>query len=171
MGRVVILNPFDLKTVIGSRNGTLLGDSMVKGRGSAMAHAGVLIDPKNHRFHISWAFDGRPAPAQEIFSAVLDGIMTRAQHDTSDLCAHVTGVSFSTKIVFQIGRVDGQDLYCGQISRAFLLISHEIIAVERKFSEMDFTVTLDGKTIATGDIFRLSSLGGQNSNGIGQIAR
>ena len=39
-----------------------------------------------------------------------------------------------------------------------------MIAVERKFSDMDFTLTLDGIQIATGNIFKIPSLGGQKRN-------
>ena len=157
IGKLVMLNPFDLPAVIGSRNSTLLGESMAKGTGSVMTRAGVLVDPENDDFRISWAFDGRPVPAQDIFSAVLDGIATTAQYDVNESCAYVTGVSFSGNLAFHISRISVQDLECGRISRAFLLISHWIIPIERIFTEMDFTLILNERPIAEGYIFKISS--------------
>ena len=131
IGKLVMLNPFDLPTVIGGRNSILLGDSMVKGTGGIMTSAGVLVDFENDRFRISWAFNVRPVPAQEIFRAVLDGIAATVQHDVNKTCAYVTGVSFSGNVAFHIGRIDVQDLECDRKSRAFPLISHWIITVGR----------------------------------------
>lgn len=49
------------------------------------------------------------------------------------------------------------DLECCGILRAFLLISHWIIPLERIFTEMDFTLTLNERPIAAGYIFKVSS--------------
>lgn len=62
--------PFNLSAVIDSQNSTLLGDYMAKGTGGVTAGARVLVDPKNDRSRISWAFHGRPVPTQEISGAV-----------------------------------------------------------------------------------------------------
>ena len=170
IGRALMIAPYASQTMFDSQNRTILGDDMFKHTSSVTADSGVFVDPEDSRFRISWTFDGRSVPAQEIFSAVLDGIMTIAQYGIDVPCAYVTGVSFSGNVAFHVGRVDGQGLLCGQMSRVFLAIPHWIIMIERKFTEMDFTLEYAGRKIATGYIFKVSSVASQDKNSTGKIA-
>ena len=138
--------------------------------GSSMADdSGIVIDPEDLKFSISWIFDGRSVPAQEVLSSVIDGIATVAPYETDAQCAYITGVSFSGNVVFHIGQSLDATLLCGQISKAYIYLSI-VILKNRKFMEMDFTLRYDGKTIGTGHVLKMSVAGSHNRNSTARIA-
>lgn len=128
--------------------------------------SGVVVDPDDPRFSISWIFGGRSVPAQEVLSSVIDGIATVAPYETDE---YVTGISFSGNVVFHIGKSLGATLLCGQISKTYTYLSIAILK-SRNFMEMDFTLKYDGKTVGTGDVFKISDVEGHNRNSTARVA-
>ena len=132
--------------------------------GLLTADSGVVLDPHDKNFRISWTVTGRSVPVQEIFSAAVHGIATAAQHDTNGPYSYTTGVSFSGNAAFHIGGYLDEDLPCGMIAKAFVILAEFVVKKERKFHEMEFTLTLDGKMIGEGYIFKVSSLESHGGN-------
>lgn len=142
---------------------------LVSSTKSVAANSGVVIDPEDPRFSVSWRFDGTSIPAQELFSSVIDGIATVAQYETNAQCASVTGVSFSGNVAFHVDGYFGAALHCGQISKAFFVVS-VVVFENRKFEGVEITLEYDNRTIGKGDVFKVRSVESHNSNSTARIA-
>ncbi|KAF6218774.1 hypothetical protein HO133_005317 [Letharia lupina] len=161
--------------LLGNPNSTMpdlvntVNPPLVSSTKSVAENSGVVIDPEDPRFSVSWRFDGSSIPAQELYSSVIDGIATVAQYETNARCASVTGVSFSGNVAFHVDDYLGAALHCGQISKAFLFIS-VVVFENRKFEGVEITLEYDNITIGTGDVFKVRSVESHNSNSTARIA-
>ena len=144
--------------------------SVVNNTSILKANSGVVIDPADTRFRISWSSDGNFIPVQEMLSSIIDGMATTAQYDYDGPCSYITGVSFSGNVAFHINGCSGQTLLCRRISKAYILLVALVIVKERQFREMEMTLYFDGETIGEGYVLKISSVEGHGSNGTGRTA-
>ena len=132
--------------------------------------SGVVEDPRDARFSISWTVDGISIPLKEIFSAAIDGIAMTAQHAYTGPCSHADGVNFSGNVGFHIGGYSTRTLLCGQIVRTFALLVRVVVRDQAKFQGMEFTLNYDENRIGSGFIVKLPSVEGHGGNGTEAVA-
>ncbi|MCJ1458663.1 hypothetical protein MMC28_009037 [Mycoblastus sanguinarius] len=146
----------------------LMASQDVNSSGNLTDTSGKIPDPDDDKYEISYHYDGRSVPAQEILTAVLDGLATAAQYSTSDACQWTTGVSVLGNTVVHVGQTFGQTLLCGQLMKLFYLVGGWITIRLKLFGEMDFSLMFEGREIAEGYILKLSAT--EQQNGIVGIA-
>lgn len=165
------------KVLSGSQNDTMTESegtegslSLVNGTGTLTDDSGVISDPTDPRFSISWTVSGRSIPAQDMFSAALDGTASSAQYQWNQICSHALGVSFSGNVAFHIGPSYPEDLLCGWIIKTFSLLVLFVARARHLFQEMEFTLSWQGKQVGSGYIMNLSSVESHGGNGADGIA-
>lgn len=115
--------------------------------------------------------NGKSIPAQNLFSAAVDGIASTAQYEWNQICSHALEVSFSGNVAFHIGPYySSKDLLYGWIVKMFSFLVIYITRAQRKFQEMDFTLSWQGKQVGSGYIMKLSSLESHGGDGTNVIA-
>lgn len=138
----------------------------VNGTGTLTDDSGVIIDPSDPRFSISWTANGKSIPAQDIFSAVVDGIASTAQYEWNQICSYALGVSFSGNVAFHIGPYSSSEgLLCGWIVKTFSFLVIYVVRARREFQEIDFTLSWQGQKMGSGYIMKLSSIESHGGNG------
>ena len=177
MGTIYILDNPPRPTVSGSQNVTTTEPDEKEGAISLVSSpkaltddSGIVVDPKDAKFRISWNAVGRSIPAvQDMFSAAVDGIFKTAKHPYDSFCTHFTGISFSGAVAFHVGELSAEKVTCGQMARAFFLLVELVIKDERVFQEMDYSLEYDGLRIASGFILRVTSVESHGGNSTGEI--
>lgn len=133
------------------------------GNSTQLAASDEIIDFSDRRFKITWQWDGKNIPNQDVFSAALIGLAAAAQYDKYGPCDSVTALSISGNTVFHIGRSSKETLYGGQIARTFFLLINQLFLVQRRFEEMWITLWYDGMIIGDGYIYKVVRLGAGNA--------
>lgn len=145
--------------------------SLVNGIGTLTDDSGVIIDSSDPRFTISWTLNGKSIPAQDLFSAAVDGIASTAQYEWNQICSHAPGVSFPSNVAFHIRPYYScKGLLCGWIVKTFGFLVLKVVRAQRKFQEMDLTLNWQGEQVRSGYIMKLSSLESHGGNGTDGIA-
>lgn len=121
-----------------------------------------IIDPHDRRFKITWKWETKNIPAQDIFSAALNGLATVAQYDYNGPCDYITALSTLGNAVFHIGRSTGATLLASTISRAFYLLINQLFLGQRRFKELWIYLSIDGVNIADGYIHKVERVGAGN---------
>lgn len=178
VGNIAMLPSRLQKVPSGSQNDTMAGSegtegslSLVNGTGTLTDDSGVIIDPSDPRFSISWTANGKSIPAQDIFSAVVDGIASTAQYEWNQICSYALGVSFSGNVAFHIGPYSSSEgLLCGWIVKTFSFLVIYVVRARREFQEIDFTLSWQGQKMGSGYIMKLSSIESHGGNGTDGIA-
>lgn len=135
--------------------GALLTSSM----GGLTASSGVVRDPDSPALSIAWTSDADfPIPSQQIFTAVLNALLTVAQYPTDAPCEFITGLSASGNVGFHISRTSPLPLTYGTIARAYFLLTTLVIARDKKFVSLGLQILLDGDRIATGCLYKIQGL-------------
>lgn len=138
----------------------IIEDRQVNGSSSSLsASSGEFADDADEDFTIAYRFEGLDIPVQEIFTAILDGLTIAASYDQSGSCDWITGISAAGKAVFAITRKPGQELKCGRVSRALVLITTFPIVMGRKFQEVSVDLAYKGVVIGTGVLYRVRPVG------------
>lgn len=177
VGNLAMIPGLFQKVPSGSQNDTMTESeriegslSLVNGTRTLKDDSGVIIDPSDPRFTISWTVNGKSISAQEMFSAAVDGTASTAQYEWNQICSYALGVSFSGNVAFHIGPYLSSDLLCGWIVKTFNFLVIYVAWAQRKFQEMDFTLNWQGKRVGSGYVMKLSSVGSHGGNGTDGIA-
>lgn len=122
-----------------------------------------IIDPHDRRFKITWEWEAKNIPAQDIFSAALNGLAAVAQFDHDGPCEHITALSTSGNTVFHVGRSTRAILLGGIIARTFYLLINQLFLVQRRFEALWFYLSINGVNIGDGYIHKIERVGGDNA--------
>lgn len=117
-------------------------------------------DTDDPRLKINFEYQ-RSVPRQDLWTSVLDGMVTAAQYDAGARCEYITAVSISGNLVFHINELSNQILSYNLAMKTFRLVA--IVSMRDKvYKELDFTVSFDGIQLAEGYVLHLgtAALGG-----------
>lgn len=76
--------------------------SLVSNTSNLMDMSGVVVDPSDSKFRISWVEQGTVVHPVDVFSAAIDGLATAAQQDYNEPCNPATGLSWNGRVTFGI---------------------------------------------------------------------
>ena len=116
----------------------------------------TINDPEFGNLKLSYTYNDKHVPAQEIFSAVFDGLAQLAQRHIYSQFNYMTAVSFSGNTAIHINSVSGTKVVSGNIARLLYLIIALVYASERVFRELEFSLLELNQKTATGFIMRVS---------------
>ncbi|KAG6991340.1 hypothetical protein G7Y79_00053g088230 [Physcia stellaris] len=151
-------------------NSSTFGGGGQDNSSSLTQDSGQVYDP-NYKYHwlsIDWRFDGRTVPASEIFTTILDAMISTASEKPDAERSYIYGVSSSGNTGFNIHELTytapgGRKLTNNLICESLYLIARFIFMKERKFLETDFTVSIFRKTIAEGFFMKISDVEGNHT--------
>ncbi|KAL8788684.1 MAG: hypothetical protein Q9195_007185 [Heterodermia aff. obscurata] len=153
-----------------SSNSSVLGRGIQDNINSLTQDSGQVydMDPKYHWLSIDWRFDGRSILASEIFTTILDAMISTASEKPDAERSYVYGVSSSGNTAFNIHSLTytppgARKLTNDVIRESLYLIARYIFIKERKFLETDFTISIFRKKIAEGFFMKVSNLQGNQT--------
>lgn len=127
--------------------------------------AGKIVDsnPRFGQLTIQWDLEGRTMLASEIFTSILDAMVTTATEKPNAYRSHVYGVGSAADCVLNIHSPSGASfkapiLTNELIREGLLLIAKRVFFAERRFQEMDFTMVVRKHETAKGSFFKLNSV-------------
>ena len=127
--------------------------------------SGAVYDPdyKYHWLSIDWQFGDRAILASEIFTTILDAMISTASGKPAAERSYIYGVSFSGNTAFNIHELSytspgARKLTNDLIRESLYLIARFIFLKERKFLETDFTISSFRKKIAEGFFMKISDV-------------
>ncbi|KAL8822509.1 MAG: hypothetical protein Q9191_006757 [Dirinaria sp. TL-2023a] len=126
---------------------------------------GEVYDP-NPRYHwlsIDWRFDGRTILASEIFTTIIDAMISTTSEKPDAQRPYIYGVSSSGNTAFNIHTLTyvpqgARELTNDLIRESLYLIARFIFIKERKFLETEFTVLSFRKKIAGGFFMKIGDV-------------
>ena len=153
-----------------SSNITVLGGGTQDNVSSLSQDIGLVYDPdpQYHWLSIDWRFDGRSILASEIFTTILDAMISTASGKPDAERSHVYGVSSSGKTAFNIHELTyippkARKLTNDLIRESLYLIAHFIFIKERRFLETEFAVLSFRKRIAEGFFMKIGDVQGNQT--------
>ena len=142
--------------------------SLVSITGNLMDTSGVVVDPIDSKFHISWEEKGTVVHPVDVFSAAIDGLATAAQQNYNEPCEPANGLSWNGRVIFGIHQTGDWKLLCKAMVTTFDLLVEQVVRDKPGIQEMEFTLIYDGAVIGLGYISSVTSNAG--NNGVGGIA-
>lgn len=142
--------------------------SLVNNTSNLMDTSGVVVDPSDSKFRISWVEKGTVVHPVDVFSAAIDGLATAAQQDYNEPCNPATGLSWNGRVTFGIHQTGDWKLLCKTIVTTFDLLVEQVVRDKPGIQEMEFTLIYDGGVVGLGYISSVMSHAG--NNGVGGIA-
>ena len=132
-------------------------------RSLEIRETGKVIDP-NPRFGqltIKWDLDGRTMRASEIFTAILDAMVSTATERPNAYRSYVYGVGPAADCVINVHSTSGGSskapMLTNEVVReGLLLIAKMVFFAERRYQEMEFTMSVGMHEIAKGSFFKLN---------------
>lgn len=125
--------------------------------------SGVVVDPNDSKFRISWAEKGpRAVHPVDVFSAAIDGLATAAQQDYNGPCDPATGLSWNGLVIFGVHptTTGGRNLPCKAVVTTFDVLVEQVVGDKPGVQEMEFTLVYDGAVIGQGYISPVIGHGG-----------
>jgi len=130
------------------------------------ADSGQITDPG---YIINWKFNGVRIDSRELFTAILDAMITAASHAARDDCLTIYGISRLGNI-----RVDIQDLNNPRTRRltydvvliAMSSLTKSVFQTTRRFEETEFDVEWGFTRFAKGSVTRVVSTLGNGTGGV-----
>ncbi|KAG7005789.1 hypothetical protein G7Y79_00018g045960 [Physcia stellaris] len=132
-------------------------------RSLGIRDTGKVVDP-NPRFGqltIQWDLDGLTIPAPEVFTAILDAMISTATERPNAYRSYVYGVGSAADCVINVhstseGPSKAPMLTNEVLREGLLLIAKRVFFAERRFLEMEFTMAVGMHEIAKGTFFKLN---------------
>lgn len=132
--------------------------------GTSGSDQGRVTDPRGryHWFTIDWRFEGRTIHIADIFTAILDAMVTTAAQDPMLERPYINGVSSSGNCALNIHRKDDprgriKKLTNGLIREGLLMIARHVFVQKRRFEELEFSLLGFGRTIAEGFFLKVGN--------------
>ncbi|KAL8654306.1 MAG: hypothetical protein Q9210_001587 [Variospora velana] len=158
---------------IGSKRAREVSSSLAAS-GSENMTAGVVVVVSGHFVHpvypwltLDWTFDGQKIRVSEIFTCILDAIISTADEPGSQQRSSVLGVSLQGDTVLHMNTVDQMRLSNQGTQNVLLMVAREIFEKERRFEEVDFRFTDHGRVAAEGWFLKMKRNGGEGVEGVG----
>ena len=125
--------------------------------------SGVIYDPKDKKFGITWTFDGVRIRSSEIFTAFMNAFAIAAQHPNHRLDAHVSAApSVSGDVIFSSWTIQGFEsarMSWARLKRALLVIWERIVidGLEGRpiFEGFEFGLEYKGVKIGAGRLIKI----------------
>ncbi|CAF9917848.1 MAG: hypothetical protein ALECFALPRED_000382 [Alectoria fallacina] len=126
------------------------------------AESGQVSDPNLPLFVIDWNFDAQRVDGADLFTAILDAMVTTAAHDEAEDCPYIYGVSLSGDTVLNIHDTTifdppAQKLSYGILLNSMSLIAKRVFLAQRRFAEIEFRLQWSGQTFAEGFIMKIGN--------------
>ena len=164
-------SPSDSDTSISSAEDTLLIVNNNQSEGS-WSNSGQIVDPYDSKFIVTYDFYGKAIDSKEIFTVALDGLAISAQFKASEDCPVLEASSMSGVAAISISKVLGvpTQLRYSDVTKSLLILVTGVIVPQRKFKEVEFSISYDGFKIAEGYMLKLA-LGENVTKGIAASKR
>ena len=130
--------------------------------------SGVIMDPIDSKFRISWEEKGTVVHPVDVFSAAIDGLATAAHQNYNEPCDPANGLSWNGRVIFGIHQTGDWKLLCKAMVTTFDLLVEQVVRDKPGIQEMEFTLIYDGAVTGLGYISSVTSNAG--NNGVGGIA-
>ena len=126
----------------------------------AAGTGGVVVDPADNKFKITYRIGNQEAHLPEIFSAFLEAMATAASNDTSGVGGFVNAVGVAGDIAVNLhGTGVPSTLSWGRLINSLVLIWDHVITTRCNWMEMDFDLSYDGEMMGQGFIFNITRPG------------
>ena len=125
-----------------------------------MALSGEIHDPEDERITITYSYNFVDISAQDVLSAIIDGLATVAQYPSDVSRPWITGGSARLNAYIQISREEGEVLLGWHISRTFHLLATKLFLVQQRYAAVVFELHFYGTLIASGKVGSLKGLEG-----------
>ena len=113
-----------------------------------------------HWLSVDWKFDGRNIHTIEIFTTILDAMISTATEGPNSERSYIFGVSLSGNTALSIHELSNlpsqsRKLTNSLIRESLLLISKYVFQRQRRFIELDFTIIEFKRRIAEGFFLKI----------------
>ena len=132
--------------------------SLILVKGSSTSNAatypsGMILDPENPSFSISYRYSGIRINSKDIFLAALGALATAAEFSPSTSFKSLNAISASGKCAISILEVDNQfQLNYSYVTKALRAMVVDVMVYLRKFEEMTLELKWQATKIAEGSI-------------------
>ena len=146
----------------GPSSNNALASAAAAGNGTLSDESGQIQDTKYGWLKIEWSSNGIRVQASEIFTTIMDAIISTADEPGTRDRSYIYGVSSSGNTAMNLHSVDGSlhRLTNKLIQDALLLITRHVFVKQRKFEEVDFTMFAEGNVMARGFLMDLGKVKG-----------
>ena len=123
------------------------------------SNSGQIVDPNDPKFVITYEFYEKAIDSKEIFTVVLEGLAISAQFEPNEYCPVLEAHSLSGTVAISISQILGKPtlLRYSDLTRSLLILVTGVIVSQRKFKELDFSISYDEVQIAEGYLFKVTS--------------
>jgi hypothetical protein len=145
-------------------NSTVSSEAIISNK-ILTADFGIVVDPAEPEFSISYQFDGIKIKAQDIFTSFLDAMTISAQYDNYTIGAEIHAAkSISGDVVLSTWEIgDTLGMTRKRLKRALIIIREGLIIGKQhvqpsSFEGTTFRLSLRGKSIGAGRILKFNSV-------------
>ena len=132
---------------------------------SINADSGIVRDPNDKKFALTYEWDGVRIKAQDVFTVILDGFAVAAKHKNTDLYAFIPAArSASGDTVLStwtVGDAKNPHMTWARLKRALIIIWNSLIigteGQKTRFEGFLFGLQYDGKAIGGGRMLRFDA--------------
>ena len=140
------------------------------------ADSGIIHDPDNHKFALTYEWDGVRIKAQDVFTVILDAYAVAAEHNNTDLDASIPAArSASGDTVFStwtVGKVGNPQMTWARLKKALIIIWDLLIIgtvwQKTRFEGFYFGLQYEGKVIGAGRMLRFDADSGDHVGGVAE---
>ena len=132
--------------------------------GTVTADSGVIVDPNDRNFAVTFSFDGVRVKAQDIFTTMLDSFAIAAQYNDTDANAYIPAArSASGDTVLSTwtgGEGEAAKMTWARLAKALFMIWNLVLTSQKgkaRFEGLTFGFDYEGKGIGAGRILRLDN--------------
>ncbi|KAL8829502.1 MAG: hypothetical protein Q9191_001974 [Dirinaria sp. TL-2023a] len=172
-GVIRIAHPFKPHTTLeGPSNSSNLALTNGYNNVNSTEDSGEVLDPdpEFHGLSIDWKFDGRTIHAIEVFTTILDAMVSTATERADAERSYVYGISFSGNTALNVHELSGAPSHLRKVTNSLireslLLIAKYVFHQQRRFIELDFTIKDLTRGIAEGFFLKISSVQANGTRG------
>lgn len=124
----------------------------------SLSNPGQIVDPYDSKFVITYEFYDQSIDSKEIFTVILDCLAISSQFTPSEYCPVLEANSMSGTVAISVSNIPGEpaQLRYSDLTRSLLLIVTGVIVRQRKFKQLEFSISYDGVEIAEGFMFKVT---------------
>lgn len=145
--------------------------------GTVTADSGMIVDPDDIKFAVTFSFDGVRVKAQDIFTTLLDSFTIAAPHKDTDADAYIPAArSASGDTVLSTwtgGEGGAAEMTWARLEKALFMIWNLVLTGQKgqkaRFEGLTFGFEYDGKGIGAGRMLRLDN--GDEDTGVSAVEK
>ena len=120
-------------------------------RSVANGPTGVIVDPDDSRFTISYSYDGGRINSKDMFIAILEALAITAEYSNATPFLSLATTSASRKCEITVSTAPSESrLRYGFVTKALRMLTWDVILRLKVFAEMKFKLNLDRQDVAEG---------------------